>query len=364
MSTDHIDGVPDPAGDLAAALVELADSVYTDAFRLPYPPIVQRTFDAIVLDCLRNGGDPPTSVPDLVHRLTAGEDLRPPITLPAGLIPPAPALIGAHHLPSRTCLELASAGAYGRHERVVEARLAELADICTPDDFAICREILIDNVVIDLSIGQSLAADPSRSHLWARVKGLYLSEVPAAYITRDRGWRLVATCPVCGFPAPQIAPESWLCETGYCPPTDDPLLRPLDEVCILPVAYRVFLALPGQAERVIRRRLAEVGIGTTQIPARLTACTVQRPSGPPSVLRVFDHEQPALLADRLSLRPDVPEPHDITVIPDRVIDRRPDYIARLTDRLAATARHCVVPEADLESAIQGRISPDEEGANA
>lgn len=338
---------------LARAVVELADATATDPFRLPYPRIVQRIFDGIVLACLRNGEPAPTSVPDLVRRFTEGEGLDPPIALPPWLVPPAPALISANHLPTRTCLELASAGPHGGLAQEAEARLAKIAETCsTLAEFAVCRDLLMDNVIVDLNAERTISGDPGKSHLWARVKELYRADIPSAYVTRARGKRLVASCPTCGFPAPQVAQESWLCETGYCPPTGEPLLRALDEVRLLPAAYRVFLALPGSTERWAHQRLAALGIRMMPIPTRLTAYTFHHPSGVPGILRIFDREQPALLADELSQDSDMPNPPDITVIPDRIVERRPDYIALLTKRLSEKAQHRVVPAADLESAVR------------
>ena len=348
---------------VARSFFELAAQRRTDSFRLPYPSNVQLTLDRVVLDCLRRGVSPPLSVPDLVRQFTAGTTAEPPIVMPAGLVPQnAPLISDLTRLPTRTCAELASAGPYGIVEQEAERTLTEIADACPSiDSFEACRDFLIANVAVSPQEARSLTASSRTSLTWQRLKGVY-AEVPAAYTTREMGERVFVRCPACGFPALPLPDERWVCESGYCEAIKVPDRHPIEGTLLLPTPLRLFLALPGGPEQAIRHRLASAGITTALVPGGLGAYRFTHPTGETGVLRVYDREQPALLAVRLAEEAAHPGEHRIAVIPDRVIGRQAAYLTVLAEHMPQGKGLILSSEEDL-SAVIG-FSDREQGAGA
>ncbi|GAA1021801.1 hypothetical protein Aple_073170 [Acrocarpospora pleiomorpha] len=336
---------------VARSFFELVGQRRTESFRLPYPPNVQLALDRVVLDCLRRGAPPPASVPDLVRRLVVGDEMESPLALPDWLVSPSALVDDLTRLPTRTCAELASAGPHGAVEQAAVRILNEIADF-SPSAlyFRTYRDFLITNVAVSPQADRSLMADVRNSLAWQRLRGLY-EEVPAAYITREMGSQWFAICRECGFPALPLPDERWVCESGYCGITETPVRADRNGTRLLPTSLRLFLALPGSAEQGILRRLSKVGVSVTLAPSGLGVWHFTHPEGRPGVLRVYDREQPALLAACLTA--DLPRTgeHRIAVIPDRVIARQPDFLKLLASHLPEDQELLLSSEADLGDVI-------------
>jgi pPIWI_RE three-gene island domain Y/REase associating with pPIWI_RE len=349
---------------VARCFFELAAQRQTDSFRLPYPPNVQLTLDRVVLDCLRRGVSAPSTIPDLVRRFTAGSTEEPPIMMPIGFVPPRASLISdLTRLPTRTCAELASVGENGvEHE--AERMLAEIAEACpSVEVFETCRDLLISNVVINPERDRLLNATPRLSMNWQRLRRLY-EEVPAAYTTREMGERVFVRCRECDLPGLPLPDERWLCESGYCEIIETPDRHPMNGIRLLPTPLRLFLSLPGGPEQAIRRRLASAGITTTLIPDRLGAYRYTRSTGETGILRVYDREQPTLLAARLAEEPASPGEREIAVIPDRVIARHSTYLATIAEYMPEGKGPIISSETDLNIVIGFSDREQKEGAHA
>ncbi|MBB4913080.1 pPIWI_RE_Y domain-containing protein [Streptosporangium saharense] len=337
----------------ARAVMELMMLRRTDSLRLPYPPLVQLTLDRIVLDCLRRGDDPPTSVPDLVARL--GDPARWPFVPPVGITIPLVDL--ATRTPTRTCAEAASAGPSGVLEQEAELLLAEIAEGCrSAEHFAECRAFLSENIIISPARGRALSSHRRKSALLRRLRWLY-EEAPTAFATRGMGERFLAECARCRFPAFQVGraeEETWRCETGYCGLMDAPTLYGFHDSLLLRAPLRLFMALPGQVESDLLRRLHGAGVSTVLVEGGLGAHRTTHPVDGP-VFQVFDREDPVLLAARFSELDDLPGPPVTAVIPDRVVAERPSYLTTLAAHLEPGKTATVVTEAELLRSLIGAV---------
>ncbi|MEV0660608.1 hypothetical protein ACIBI3_12435 [Actinomadura luteofluorescens] len=353
MTTAPVDGSPELLYAVARSFFVLAAQRRTDSFRLPYPDDVQLTLDRVVLDCLRRKEAAPMSVPDLVGRFTEGSTENPPIPMLAGLVPPAAPLVSRPaRLPTRTCAELASAGPLGTVAQAAEEALEELAAGCSSTGvFENCRDFLIAHVTLTPREIRAKQASPRFASVLAQVRPLY-GEVPDAYVTREMGERFFARCPMCGFPALQLPDERWACESGYCELIEAPERHRVEGTRLLMTPLRLFLALPGGPEKAIRQRLNDAGVATALVSDGLGAYQYTSPTGRTGVLRVYDREQPVLLAAHLEGGSGRAAAPDTAVIPDRVIARRPGYLAMLAEHLPQEAGPVLCSEADLDVLIR------------
>ncbi|MER8104819.1 hypothetical protein [Kitasatospora sp. NPDC094016] len=287
-----VDG-PSDTELLAAVARGVIDLTATQpsTFRLPYPSSLQLALDRVVLNAIIRRAPVPRSVPELLcwcRERTPEEWL----TLPRDFLTPGARLIHrAVGEPTRTCAELASLGALGVVEQEAESLMARLADSCgSPARFTQCRDFLIRKPVV-LRFDPVEMLQPSRAQAWRLVKDFY-GPVPSHFPADG----LVRCCSGCGLLAKaETADGSW-CEGG-CAPDERKLevSHQPGQALVLPLALRLFVALPGRTELAVRSRLGErggpfaAGLGVHQIPGR---------NGALRAYQVHDREQPGPAALR------------------------------------------------------------------
>ncbi|QLE74416.1 hypothetical protein FGW37_24980 [Streptomyces rectiverticillatus] len=303
---------------VARGVVELLSVARSAAFRLPYPTSLQLALDRLVLAGLMQGHPVPSGVPELLSWCREREPTGWPLTLPTGFLTAGTRLIHpAAGEPTRTCAELASLGPDGVLEQEAESLLDGLADACgTVDRFAVCRDFLISRPVI-LRYDPMELLQPGVAQIWRLVKELYAS-VPDRFPADG----LVHRCTGCLLLAkPRTAEGPW-CEGGCT--LDQRELEPShqpEQTLVLPLALRLFLALPGRTERTVRSRLTEQA---RLLPFGLGAHRITGQDGKLRVFQVHDRIQPvpaALRAAEIASR--LGGPLDI-VVPDRLV-ARPGY---------------------------------------
>ncbi|MFE4358408.1 hypothetical protein [Kitasatospora sp. NPDC056800] len=279
-------------------------------FRLPYPSSLQLALDRVVLDALLRRAPAPRSVPDLLSwcRGRAPEEW---LSLPGDFLVPGSRLIHPDAgEPTRTCAELASLGPDGVLEQEAQSLLARLSDSCGgPARFAQCRDFLIDRPVL-LRFDPMELLQPSLAHTWRLVKDLY-GPVPSHFPSEG----LVHCCSGCGLLAEADTGDGPWCEGGCAPEVRklETSHRP-GQTRVLPLALRLFLALPGRTELKVRAHLGTrsgplvTALGVHQIPAH---------DGVARAYQVQDREQPvpaalraAEVAAALDVRLDVVVPDD------------------------------------------------------
>ncbi|MFE3498540.1 hypothetical protein [Kitasatospora sp. NPDC059160] len=302
---------------VARGVLDLSDVTRPTALRLPYPASTQLAFDRVVLAYVRQDQPAPLSVPDLLSRcrdrLTTW-----PLALPPDVLTDDARLIDRSSAePTRTCAELASYGRLGNVEQGGAQVVADLADACgTPERFAACRDFLITHPVI-LHPDISKLMRPTTIRTWRLVRELY--EPVPEHFSIDR---VVSTCAECRlFAKPTEGDGTW-CEGG-CTKRRGGLERveePKHPIA-LPRAVRLFLALPGHTELVLRKRLSD---GPRLVPTETGGLRLVHEGGAGRTVRVLDREQPALAAFRAAeLAALEDSPLDV-VMPDAVVDR-PGY---------------------------------------
>ncbi|MFE2043781.1 hypothetical protein ACFXAZ_23185 [Streptomyces sp. NPDC059477] len=272
---------------LSRGLIGLAQVTQAATFRLPYPPGLQLALDRLVLAGLTQNRPVPGGISEL---LSWCRERSPaawwPLKLPNGFPSGDARLVhGDAKEVTRTCAELASWGPDGVVEQEAVALLAELAENCgTVERFAACRDFLISRPVI-LQYNPIDFLSPAVAHTWKLVQGLY-GPVP----DRFRIDRTVYRCSGCSLLAKPVAAETSWCEGG-CPPGEHVLEstpRP-EQSRLLPLALRLFLALPGRTERAVRSALPQ---RARLLPQGLGLHECAGPGGEARIFQVQAREQP------------------------------------------------------------------------
>ncbi|MGW7414155.1 pPIWI_RE_Y domain-containing protein [Streptomyces sp. NPDC054863] len=304
--------------ELARVVIEMADRAGLASLTLPYPRAAQLALDRMVLHCLGRTQEPPESVPDLMAwcaRLTADQA---PFHVPSDLVAPGTRLIHpAGRMPTRTCQELASFGDRGHTEQEAVRLLADLASRCrSAEEYARCRRFLRERPVV----GQGDRFEPRWKPMeWNRVKDLYVS-VPESLLRAG----ILHLCGACGLPALPgekntyaSDEESW-CESEECPPgVSYRLIREPGLVRMLRRSLRSFLLLPAPTEAVALEALKRAGVTHTLVAADLGTYRIADTGMRPRLMRVYDRQQPALLAARLIDTFDGSEGPLLAVVPRR-----------------------------------------------
>ncbi|MFJ1936522.1 hypothetical protein ACIOGZ_28155 [Kitasatospora sp. NPDC088160] len=291
--------------ELAEVVCELGEEVGLRSFLLPYPPAAQRVLDRMVLHCMGLGLVPPKSLPELIEwcRCTLAGDR--PFEVPPALVFPDAALVDRNGLlPTRTCLELASAGAEGGPEKAAHVLLSELAGRCgSMERFHKSRRFLALNPVV--RHGDRFQRSWSKE-IWSRVKDLY-RPVPESLTVEGTLLR----CGTCRLPAllggrrvpdqgAVSGSDTW-CEGESCPhgiPME--LIRTTDGVLLLGRPLRAFLSLPFRLEQAVLADLDRAAVGYQALPNELSAYRLQGAGLSVRQLHIHDRVQPALLAERFS----------------------------------------------------------------
>ncbi|WP_446038697.1 pPIWI_RE_Y domain-containing protein [Streptomyces sp. SID1121] len=316
---------------VARGVIELTSIARSSTFRLPYPPSIQLALDQMVLLAMTRGRPIPAGVPDLMSWCREREPQEWGLELPHGFLTPGVRLI--HPTvgePSRTCAEVASLGSHGGPEQEAETLLAGLAGTCgTVERFAACRDFLIRRPVILRPDPMELLR-PAVAQTWNLVKGLY-APVPDRFAAD----RLVCCCTGCGLLANAVTAGGPWCEGG-CPAGDHKLdisHEPQSAVA-LPFALRLFLALPGRIEQVVRSRLTDQA---ELLPLGSGVHSVVGQDGALRTFQVHDREQPGPAALRAAeVAAVLDKPLDIVVADG--VGVRPGYRVHFDRALPAGAQ--------------------------
>ncbi|MEV7012244.1 hypothetical protein [Streptosporangium sp. NPDC051022] len=277
---------------VARGVIDLTSVARSAEFRLPYPPSVQLALDRVVLAGLRRGLPVPPGVPGLMSWCRNPGLEGWPLALPGGFLTVDAQLIhSTADEPTRTCAELASLGTHGAPEQEAEALLAALADACgTVERFAACRDFLIRRPVI-LRFNPAELLRPTVAVTWRLVKGLY-TPVPDRFSIDG----LVHRCTGCLLLAKPVTADGPWCEGG-CPSSGRELesSHQSGQALALPFPLRIFLALPGRTEQMVRSRLKDQ---PRLLPSGLGVHHVTDQDGMLRAFQVHDREQPVLAALR------------------------------------------------------------------
>ncbi|MFD5649546.1 hypothetical protein [Streptomyces sp. NPDC127039] len=278
---------------VSRGLIDLAQVTHVATFQLPYPPGLQLALDRVVLAGLTRNRPVPGGIPEL---LSWSRKKSPaawwPLELPGGFLSADARLLhGESKEVTRTCAELASWGPDGVLEQEAVALLAELTETCgAVERFAVCRNFLIRRPVI-LQYNPIEFLSPAVAHTWKLVQGFY-GPVP----DRFRLDRTVYQCSECSLLAKPLTNDTFWCEGG-CQPSGrivESTQQP-EQSRVLPLALRLFLALPGRTEQAVCSRLPSEprllprGLGLHELPS---------PGGRTLVFQVQDREEPILAALR------------------------------------------------------------------
>ncbi|WP_329179606.1 hypothetical protein [Streptomyces sp. NBC_01477] len=329
--------------ELSRIVVALADHGGLRSFTLPYPPAAQSVLDRVVLHCLHAGEAPPKSLPELLKWCRHRSARDRPFTVPPTLLTPASTLVHPIGLaPTRTCLELASAGPGGGAETTALGLLAELETRCgSAERYRRCRQFLAHKVMVHqddrFKHGWSNA-------VWSRVRDLY-HPVPEALVVEGTLLR----CAGCRLPARlrgRKAPEhgalysganTW-CESEECPHgVSLELIRDPGRLRMLRRPLRAFVALPLRVEEAALAELDRFGVGYEALPGGLNAYRLLGAGRRVRSLHAYDRLQPALLAARLASRTAGIADGTAVVVPRRLADRT-GYRAAFTAALPEVVR--------------------------
>lgn len=321
---------------LASTMIELGRVGHTGVISLPYPHVVQRTLDRIVLLCLGRGERPPGSVPELVTWCAERTPDQWPFPVPAGLVRTDAVLVDSDaRMPTRTCLELSCDGPEGSPEQRARDLLRQLEEAGGAAGWSgRSRRFLIDHPIVfnDLTV-----RDLEHMAMWRRVKNLY-ERVPLAHIVDRR----VVTCPSCGLLARAERGRLTWCEAELCPRYVAPSELRADAVRLLCDPLRLFLTLPGRTERRICDELARVGIGMDLVDAVEGSYELGTPVHGKRTVHVLDRVEPTLLAAAVMRWPD-----SLVVVPHRLIDRLPGYRAAFADAVSPAADVTLISDDEL-----------------
>ncbi|WP_432926966.1 hypothetical protein ACQPZZ_37570 [Microbispora sp. CA-135349] len=312
---------------VARGVIDLSAVDRPSAFRLPYPPELQLALDRMVLAGLAQGLPMPAGVPELLSWCREREPPQWPLALPDGLLTFGARLIHpTAGEPTRTCAELTSLGPHSVLEEAETLLSGLFAASGTVERFTACRDFLIRRAVI-LRF-DPVEVRPTMAPTWRLVRQLY-GPVPDRFAVDG----LLHRCTGCGLLAKPTVNGPW-CEGGCLQAERKLESHQPGQALALPLALRLFLALPGRTELPVRARLAE------QPRLLLPALGVYRLTDQNGTLRAFqvhDREQPRLAAQQaVEVATLLDEPLDV-VVPDDLA-ARPGYRQGFDDTLATEAR--------------------------
>ncbi|WP_256639489.1 hypothetical protein [Streptomyces murinus] len=302
---------------VSRGLIDLAQVTRVGTFRLPYPPGLQLALDRVVLAGLTRSRPVPGGIPEL---LSWSREKSPaewwPLELPDGFLSADARLLHSDSKEiTRTCAELASWGPDGVLEQEAVALLAELAEACgTVERFTACRDFLIQQPVI-LQYNPVKFLSPAVAHTWKLVQELY-GAVPDRFQVDGRVYR----CSGCSLLARPLAKNASWCEGG-CRSSERVLesTHQPEQSRLLPLALRLFLALPGRTEQAVRSglparpRLLPRGLGLLELSSTDgTTCVLQVQARQEPVLAAL---QAAETAAGLAVPFHVVTPHDLAADP-------------------------------------------------
>jgi hypothetical protein len=337
-----------PVLDGEALLRSVATAIVLLSRRLvPGDPVyedgVQRAYNQLVLRCLREGTEPPTSVPDMVRwaaRTPLGEW---PADFAASGLDSGELLVDeTTRTPTQGCLEWAMAVPDAPAElfenMVIEEALAACRSARSPASYTAFRELLITKPVMTAADLAALAADIDLMPVFEMVRKCY-EAAPAAYL-RDGGYRL---CGRCGCLLVPLNRGGYRCELDRCRAdgrsSPGPTVPVQAGVLQLKRPLRLFITSPGLAETELAATLRSLSLEPEMWPEYdAYDLRVPLPDGPVWAVDVKDWANPSLLGSRT--RPLRAEPSY-----DKAFIVVPEYRFRAREDYARVFRHHLVPEA-------------------
>ncbi|MGW4647339.1 pPIWI_RE_Y domain-containing protein [Kitasatospora sp. NPDC004289] len=352
---------------LATAVVRLADTEALQSFSLPYDPEAQRALDRVVLACLRERIDPPTSLPDLLRwcRTRPLEDW--PLDLPSDAFGPEDFLVDRNSgKPTQLCHEWWAQGrdtAASQYDRMVVHRAMRLCqDACQPQSYSAFRRLLVERPVLTSHDQFELATDLYLEPVRTLLDDIY-EPAPAAY-RRDG---VYTSCGRCLTLLTPLVDGGWWCERDQCrsrgPAPHGRVLDPgeVGEVCQLARPLRQFVTGPGRAEVELEQRLhalhlpVEMWPGFDAYDLRITF-----PDGYVWAVDVKDWAHPGLLGRKAApVRSEPGYDEACWVVPDYRVRARPDYLEVFAgNRTTHAAGLRLLTDRQLVQAAQARLRGD------
>lgn len=291
---------------------------------VPYPEAAQSALDRVVLARVLRGERPPSSVSELLawaRECTIGELA---FADPGWDLLPEDRLIDAESaMPTRTCVELASAGSDNGWEYQAREMLAELA--ASTADFQSVGDLMAEHPAVTSSRSLSFVMNAATVIPWQRAMKYYRNR-PSAFLTQNGELR---SCQYCRLPArtSQDRLVTW-CEGGECPGRGKPADVSLaGDIVLLAAPLRAFHVLP--ARRALELRTMCGAVGTVGSVSGTSGMFTLEMAGTRRLVRVVDRVQPALIAAAVA-KTLIEDPMACVVVPERTMARDSRYRAILT----------------------------------
>ncbi|MBR7836920.1 hypothetical protein KDL01_26820 [Actinospica durhamensis] len=338
--------------EAGSLLRELARGVLTLAYRdktasiVPYSVAMQSVYDKIVASCLLSGGPAPTSVPELLRwtrEYPVGELPFNVDTL--GVLSSDVLVDGASGMPTRTCIEVASAGFEGGWEREALRTLQKLE--LSESNYARCADFMANRPVVTVQQTLNFAATARTAVTWRHIMHLYRS--PADLLVQSGRLHV---CPECRLPArsDDDVRIAW-CESGECPGLGEVGdAHDAQDALVLVEPLRAFHVAPTRIAHALRALGQEAGLTMVAHGASGTYA-IQFSEGSRSV-RIFDRVQPALLAEELKLLFEA-EPSALVVVPSRTMARHLRYRRALQSAVPAGSSAAVMTDEEFAALLVG-----------
>ncbi|WP_431952826.1 hypothetical protein [Actinacidiphila sp. bgisy167] len=322
--------------DVATAVLALATVEDLGSFALPYPDAAQRALDALVLQCLRNGAQPPAGVPEMVHWARRRPLSSWPLDrLPTELFGRADRLIDADSgEPAQLCHELAVRGygdSTGRQydELVIHEALRACRATSSPESYTAFRRLLVTRPVLTeaewAEVSTDLYLDPVR---------FLIDEIYAPVPLGRRRDGAYLCCHRCLTLLHPVSDTEWWCERDQCrhrgpaPHGRRLVAAEVGELRQLRKPLRQFVTGPGRAEISLEDQLRALGLSVEMWPGfDAYDLRITFPDGHVWAIDVKDWAHPAFLGRAASaVRADPPYDEACWVVPGFRVRTRRDYL--------------------------------------
>lgn len=294
-------------GTVASAVVAIDELRDLTAFTMPYPPLVQRMLDQVVLHCLRRRATPPKSVPGLVrwaYQRPLGEW---PLTLPVGVYPANGFLVdGESGAPTALCHEIALCAEMANPLREASGRMAAVAGLAAernrPREFSALRDLLVEHPSLTNDQFNLVRFNTDLGTLDEHLGDFY-DDIGLEYVFNDQ----VFPCARCRTPLLRTDIGSWWCEREECgagqtvsagTPVDwaPGFLMQVDR------RHRQFVSGPGRAVLRIQESLRRSGVHARRSPLHGAGdLKVDSVAGQPCTANVVDWRCPAVLGRAIAI---------------------------------------------------------------
>ncbi|MFE9570404.1 hypothetical protein ACFYMW_18125 [Streptomyces sp. NPDC006692] len=298
-----------------------------------YDDAVQKAYNHMVLHCLTQGAEPPTSVPDLVRWAADVPTRSWPLDLPEELEAADDYLVDSESCtPTQQCFEWAVSAADAAAEQFENQLIGEALALSraagSPESYTAFRRLLITRPVLTGTALALLGADVDLVPLIDTIKRCY-EPAPAAYLRNGR----FAECSRCHCLLVPVRDDRYHCELDRCRRERHPqVTRHLEAtanggVYQLSRPLRMFITGPGLAETNLEEELISLGLRPEMWPnfdaydLRITL-----PDGRVWAIDVKDRANPALLGRTARpFRPQPPYDWAFLVVPQYRFDEREAY---------------------------------------